>query len=101
MIERLEQNKCEQLRLRTDVEYKYKRRNVHTEFLSRVVCISLPLKGIAFGEVACVRCAITNKFALHSLARNFVLFKQEGELSRKTVFVVKPLRQVPRLSFNI
>ena len=29
----------------TAVEYKYRRRNVHTEFLSRVVCISLPLKG--------------------------------------------------------
>ena len=35
-----------------------------------------PPTGIAFGEVACARCAITNKFALHSLARNFVLFKK-------------------------
>ena len=45
MIERLEENISKQSRLRTDVEYKYRRRNVHTEFLSRVVCISLPLKG--------------------------------------------------------
>lgn len=41
---------------------------------------SLPLKGIAFGEVACARCAITNKFVLHSLARNFVLFKKRESL---------------------
>ena len=38
-----------------------------------------PPAGIAFGEVACARRAITNKFALYSLARNFVLFQKEGE----------------------
>ena len=35
-----------------------------------------PPTGIAFGEVACARRAITNKFALYSLARNFVLFRK-------------------------
>ena len=59
----------------TDVEYKYRRRNAHTEFLSRVAVSPSP--------------------------KGYSLFEQEGELSRKTVFVVKPLRQVPRLSFNI
>ena len=37
---------------------------------------SLPLRVFAFGEFALVRCVITNKFALHSLTRNFVLFKK-------------------------
>ena len=32
----------------------------------------------ASGEVACVRLAITNKFASHSLTRNFILL-QRGE----------------------
>ncbi len=31
---------------------------------------SHPATGIAFGEVVCVRCAITNKFVLHSLTHN-------------------------------
>ena len=37
---------------------------------------SLPLRVFAFGEFALVRCVITNKFALHSLTRNFALFKK-------------------------
>ena len=36
------------------------------------------LRVFAFGEVASVRCVITNKFALHSLTRNYILFKRES-----------------------
>ena len=38
---------------------------------------SYPLRVLAFGEVACVRCAIANKFALYSLTRNIPLAQEE------------------------
>ena len=44
---------------------------------------SLPLRVFAFGEFAPVRCVITNKFALHSLTRNFALFKKRESLHKK------------------
>ena len=51
-----------------------------------------PPAGIAFGEVACARRAITNKFALYSLARNFVLFEKR-ELAK--------FKNIPALYFFI
>jgi len=44
---------------------------------------SLPLRVFAFGEFVPVRCVITNKFALHSLTRNFALFKKRESLHKK------------------
>ena len=43
----------------------------------------------ASGEVACVRLAITNKFASHSLTRNFILFKKRESF----LFINPPLCQ--------
>ena len=40
---------------------------------NRGISNSFPLRVLAFGEVACVRCAIANKFALYSLTRNIPL----------------------------
>ena len=48
---------------------------------------SLPLRVFAFGEFALVRCVITNKFALHSLTRNFVLFKKRESSATRDLWL--------------